>query len=251
MLKHVKLIIFAILIFEVLLPTNIMAASGTSNNDDNNLYSCTYYSGEDKEFTLYWRNNDVVVKFPFNSKYNDYCPPTVMRFVKEDFMSSKCPELQIDIDIITSSYDVNTNSTCQVSFTIRKGSDSSGSSGYSDPVGGKSEVDRTTRKHGVNLEDVDCSAILPHEVQEVLKNILTFVKYAGPILVVVLTIIDLIKAAVSGDAGEMKKVSNKFIKRLIAAILLFFIPILVGIIFDFFNITALNCTELAIIYFRI
>ena len=81
-------------------------------------------------------------------------------------------------------------------------------------------------------DKTDCRSILDSEVRKLLNNILKTIQYAGPILVTVFTIIDLIKASVTGDAGELKKVYQKLIKRLIAAVLLFFVPTLVNLIID-------------------
>lgn len=95
---------------------------------------------------------------------------------------------------------------------------------------------------------VNCDGILDPDVQKLFKNILNLIKYFGPVLVIALTIFDLIKTSVSGEQDELKKISSKFIKRLIAAALLFFMPILIKLLFDLFRITIPDCGTLAIIY---
>ena len=85
-------------------------------------------------------------------------------------------------------------------------------------------------------EEDSCNAILTPTLAKVVQNILKFVQYLGPVLVIVLTIVDFVKAALSGEQDAIKKASQKFMKRIIAAILLFFVPLLVNIIFNFTGI---------------
>ncbi len=86
-------------------------------------------------------------------------------------------------------------------------------------------------------DDPKCYGLLGENMTIVVNNIFDFVKYAGPILVVVLTSIDLIKASVSGSKDELKKVSQDFAKRAVAAILLFFIPLVCSMLFELAGIT--------------
>lgn len=83
----------------------------------------------------------------------------------------------------------------------------------------------------------DCNSVLGSEMSEIVNNLFTFIQYLGPILVVVLTAVDMLKAALSGEQDDMKKATNKFSKRLIAAVLLFFVPLLCNIIFQVTGVT--------------
>ena len=74
-----------------------------------------------------------------------------------------------------------------------------------------------------------------------IKNILKWVKYILPVLVIILGIIDFIKAIASGSDDEMKKAQGRFIKRLIAAALLFLVPALIEFILNVFNIESTFC----------
>lgn len=69
------------------------------------------------------------------------------------------------------------------------------------------------------------------EIRKMLSNILKFIRYGGPILMLLLTIVDLIKTVTSGDEKDFKKVFQNFIKRFIAAALLFFINDIIRLIF--------------------
>lgn len=74
-----------------------------------------------------------------------------------------------------------------------------------------------------------------------IKNILKWIKYILPVLVIILGIIDFIRAIASGSDDEMKKAQGRFIKRLIAAALLFIIPALIEFILNIFNIESAFC----------
>ena len=64
------------------------------------------------------------------------------------------------------------------------------------------------------------------------SNILRWIKYILPVAVIVLGILDFIKAIGSDKDDEMKKAQGKFIRRLIAAALVFLIPLIIEFILD-------------------
>lgn len=64
-----------------------------------------------------------------------------------------------------------------------------------------------------------------------LNQILTVMQYAGPILCLVLSISDFVKAAASQDKDALSKATKTTGKRIILAMILFFIPVLVNFLF--------------------
>lgn len=101
------------------------------------------------------------------------------------------------------------------------------------------------KKNGAETANLKgCKALLGGEgspVLELVNTILKFVRYAGPILMAAFTIIDLIKTAVSGEKDELKKVFQRFLKRFIAAVLLFFLKDIVNLIMGLFEIGGADC----------
>lgn len=92
--------------------------------------------------------------------------------------------------------------------------------------------------------DPDCTAILSADVTKLFLAALRYIQYLGPVLVVVLSTVDFIKAAASGSPDDMKKAWNKLVKRLIAAILLFFVALITRLLLSFFDITVPeNCLK--------
>lgn len=92
-------------------------------------------------------------------------------------------------------------------------------------------------------QDMECADIINMEeghVGWILNTILNYIKIIGPILVVLLSAIDFIKAVVGTDEKAMKEAQSKLVIRLVAAICLFLVPTLVQLLLSFIN--ASTCT---------
>ncbi len=63
-----------------------------------------------------------------------------------------------------------------------------------------------------------------------LKAILTIIQWAIPIMLIIMGSIDLGKAVLSSDDKEIKGATSRLVKRAIAAVAVFFIPILVNLL---------------------
>lgn len=63
-----------------------------------------------------------------------------------------------------------------------------------------------------------------------LKAILSIIQWGVPILLIVMGSIDLGKAVLASDDKEIKGATSKLIKRAIAAVAIFFIPMLVNML---------------------
>ena len=85
-------------------------------------------------------------------------------------------------------------------------------------------------------EDVSGCEVVPKEVRKWIRISLNFIKYIALILVIVLGTIDFIKAAGSGEPDAMKKAGQTFIKRVIAVIILFLLPMIVELILHLINL---------------
>ena len=93
-------------------------------------------------------------------------------------------------------------------------------------------------------QDISCPDIIDiNDVGSVgwlLNTILNYIKIIGPILVVLLSSIDFIKAVVGFDEKAMKEAQSKLVIRLVAALCLFLVPTLVQLLLSFINAT--TCT---------
>ena len=74
-----------------------------------------------------------------------------------------------------------------------------------------------------------------------INNIMKWIKYILPVLVIVLGILDFIKAIVANKEDDMKKAQNNFVKRLIAAALAFLVPLIISFILEKMGFTPEAC----------
>ncbi len=68
-----------------------------------------------------------------------------------------------------------------------------------------------------------------------IQTALNYIKIAGPILVILLSMIEFIKAILSSDEEAMKKAQSRLVIRIIAVVVLFLLPFLVGEVLKLIN----------------
>ena len=85
-------------------------------------------------------------------------------------------------------------------------------------------------------EEVSGCEVIPDSIQKWIKILLNFIKYIALVLVIILGTIDFIKAASSGEPDAVKKAGQSFLKRVVAVILLFLLPIIVELILNLINL---------------
>ena len=93
-------------------------------------------------------------------------------------------------------------------------------------------IDCTSKETGIlgSVQDEESVAWL-------LQKILNYIKILGPSLAIALGTIDFVKAIVTSDEKSMKETQKKFVNRLIAALLLFFVPLIVQVLLNLFGFT--------------
>ena len=74
-----------------------------------------------------------------------------------------------------------------------------------------------------------------------IANVVRWIKYIIPVVVMALGILDFIKAMAGDKDDEMKKAQGRFVKRLIAAALIFLAPIIIEFILDKMGFAANDC----------
>ena len=88
-------------------------------------------------------------------------------------------------------------------------------------------------------DDYDCGS-LGAKIVNWLYKIIRIVRYGIPIMLIILSALDYIRAIASDSDDEMKKATSKLGKRLIAAALIFLIPFILDFILGMFNLPGLN-----------
>lgn len=81
-------------------------------------------------------------------------------------------------------------------------------------------------------EDTLCGNATLLKIIAVARLIIRIIQIAVPILLIVLGSIDIAKAVIAGDEKKIKEAQKPFVKRIVAAVIVFLIPFLVGVIFN-------------------
>lgn len=76
-----------------------------------------------------------------------------------------------------------------------------------------------------------------------LMKILKIIRYIIPVLVIALSILDFITAIASSNDDDVKKAGGKFVKRIIAAAIIFILPAILQFLFDVFKIKGLESSN--------
>ena len=92
---------------------------------------------------------------------------------------------------------------------------------------------------GLNQKYDSCSQLIDTKTEGsfgwLLQRLLNYIKIAGPILVVLLSALDFIKAIASSEEEAFKKAQSRLVIRLIAALALFLVPTFVELLLGLIN----------------
>ena len=75
-----------------------------------------------------------------------------------------------------------------------------------------------------------------NELGEFVNDLFGIIKIAAPVLVIILSTIDYIKAIATANADDFKKANKRTIKRSIAGLIIFFLPFLLEMLFELFGL---------------
>ena len=105
----------------------------------------------------------------------------------------------------------------------------------------QAEVKKIATGENSDSDKINKCTKLSNKITWFIHNILKWMKYIAPVLVIILGILDFIKALASSDDDAMKKAQKRFIIRLVAASLLFLLPLIIDYILKIFNLVDSNC----------
>lgn len=92
---------------------------------------------------------------------------------------------------------------------------------------------------GLNQKYDSCSQLIDTQTEGsfgwLLQKLLNYIKIAGPILVVLLSALDFIKAIASSEEDAFKKAQSRLVVRLVAALALFLVPTFVELLLGLIN----------------
>lgn len=103
---------------------------------------------------------------------------------------------------------------------------------------GKTYTNNATLE-GLNQKYDNCSQLIDTKTEGsfgwLLQKLLNYIKIAGPILVVLLSALDFIKAIASSEEDAFKKAQSRLVIRLVAALALFLVPTFVELLLGLIN----------------
>ena len=103
------------------------------------------------------------------------------------------------------------------------------------------DIHEIKKSNGIDVADSSYDCVLSAQIIAFIYNILKWVKYIAPVLVIILGILDFVKALAAQDDDAMKKAQGKFVKRLIAAVLLFLLPLIIDYVLSVFHLVNDSC----------
>ena len=96
-------------------------------------------------------------------------------------------------------------------------------------------------------DDIMPNAIIDPKIPDTVSLIIKIIRVAAPVLLVIFGSIDLLKGVMAGKEDEIKKGQQTFIKRLIAAALVFFVFVVVQFVVSLVasedRTNILNCAD--------
>lgn len=72
----------------------------------------------------------------------------------------------------------------------------------------------------------------------IIKNVMNLIKVLIPVVLIILGMIDMLQAVIASDEKAMKSCQNKFVKRILASVIIFFVPVIVD--FSFTSLAKLD-----------
>jgi len=85
--------------------------------------------------------------------------------------------------------------------------------------------------------DREGCALISSELWEEINNILDIIRIAVPVLLIVLGMMDFSRAIISNDEKALKEAQSIFVKRLIAGVVIFFLPVMLNLLLSFIDMT--------------
>lgn len=96
-------------------------------------------------------------------------------------------------------------------------------------------------KYGIRSAYKETKCNIGPSILNLVYNVLKWLKYIAPVLVIILSILDFIKALASQKDDDMKKAQEKFVKRLIVAVILFLLPLIINFMLSTFGLYNSEC----------
>lgn len=178
------------------------------------------------------------------AQQNKTCPDLYMGTTLQNCWKSKTDELSMNHgDKCLMLYTENNENGSRVKVTGEKMTTKDFKEQAQDN-GGKAQADKIKALEKMTVGDkvFSCEKLLGDDFIDILNIIFTFIRVSTPIILIVLTMVDFMIAIVSEDGTKrLNDQFQKFIKRSIAAALVFLAPTIIDFILNITGITDGTC----------
>lgn len=181
---------------------------------------------EYENVTLYFNRNNLILDNKSSLTYSITTGFSLEELLEYYDRMGICPSLYRRVDQTI----VNVGNTFNyVTYFLHNEKDSYEDTFIDSTINDTSDSEETSEKID------DCLDLFSQDFIDKINSILSTIRIFVPILLILLGTLDFSKAVFSSSEEEMKKASSKFMKRLMAAILVFLIPTLVNFLLDMAN----------------
>lgn len=95
--------------------------------------------------------------------------------------------------------------------------------------------------YSINVSAASCNQVISQDLINTMNQyVYKPIKWLTPVLLLVLTSLDFAKVAFSGDEKGMSKATSNFLKRFVAALIIFFAPDIIQLLVTFINNQSLS-----------
>lgn len=207
---------------------------------------CAYTNGTniievfltENEYKIYDNNIEVNSSFGTSNLKLKISFTELMNEYKDHVDKNRCIKKIYKKDMIkcTSTSCINKNKkTFSITYQTKYDKSFSGYALSLDKSIFKTQNNNNVKIDNDNVNFKDCEDLIGKDAKDLINTVMRWVRIAVPLLLIVFGVLDFSKAVFSSSEDNIKKTREKFIKRIVAAVLVFLAPILVNLILDLGN----------------
>lgn len=213
--------------------SNNSSGNNTKTTQSKETYVCSYSSDAIGDFTINVENGSLIIEGA--SK----CNSVNKSLASEMFTNNNCPDLYVykGTDNLNKTY---CNIKSETGFGAIKTSGKLVNQNTGKVAGQNtgSKKTSTAKLNGTNLNyNSFCSNEGVHSSIKIISAIISIIKIAVPVIIIVLGMIDFFKAVISDDEKAISKATQSLIRRLISGVIVFFIPSILWALLNVIDIT--------------
>lgn len=204
---------------------------------DSNTHTCIYNKDTNTEYSLTWDGSKVMVSL-IGSRFDNFCSTKITQseWNASMFANGKCPtEIY---DQIVSRYEDLSNckgrliiSTKTILTDDDTTTDVDGSENVYDGSNNENYKDNNVQKPSDYVDKINYNSLCENrnikQTMKLIGYLVQVIRWIVPLIIIVLGMIDFGKATIESDDKALSKATASLIRRLVAGVVVFFIPTIV------------------------